>query len=52
MYINPLRILLEPAIDVGMLPEKLMREFRCPKCGLVYNRDLNGANERAGMKEL
>ena len=24
-----------------MLPKSNGREFRCPKCGLIYNRDLN-----------
>jgi transposase len=24
-----------------MLPEQIEGEFKCPKCGLVYNRDLN-----------
>lgn len=30
-------------IDTGMLPQANGREFRCPKCGLKYNRDLNSA---------
>ena len=38
-----LRIRLKLAIDVSMLPKFNGREFRCPKCGLDYNRDLNSA---------
>jgi IS605 OrfB family transposase len=34
------RTRLEHAVGVGMLP-KLKREFRCPRRGLIYNRDLN-----------
>ena len=40
VYILTLRI--HPSIDAGMLPKPTV-EFRCPKCGLTYNRDLNSA---------
>jgi len=25
----------------GMLPKSMEGGFRCPRCGLIYNRDLN-----------
>jgi IS605 OrfB family transposase len=42
VYINP-KNTSKGCHRCGHVAQANGREFRCPKCGLVYNRDLNGA---------
>jgi IS605 OrfB family transposase len=42
VYINP-KNTSKRCHRCGHVAQANGREFRCPKCGLIYNRDLNGA---------
>jgi IS605 OrfB family transposase len=46
------RTRLEHAVGVGHVAQIKGREFRCPKCRLIYNRDLNACINIALMRGM